>query len=306
MVSAIATAPIGDQAARAIAVTPGQPQLALTLGCDRARKTVVQQKYMAYPLSVSPTFRLDALGGHAATLQQQRAYLYRMNTSPGLLAGDALTMTCHLKVGSKLYFADQAAIKVHRMPQPETFSQVDYSVQLEAGATLEFLPEPVILFEDAALFQTADIVVAPSASLCWGEIVLPGRWARGEHYQFREFSSRVRIRSDRGKLVFVDQMKLLGKTNRFARSGLFSSAPVLGSLIVLLPETVGDLAALQQRVEAIASDSAIDMASSVLPGARGLLVRAMAARSQTMQKCFKEVVSAMRQTNGEAPLPYGV
>ena len=284
-------------------------QLALVLGCDRTQRTILQHRYMAYPLSVSPVFRLDAQDSSAEAHRQKRAYLYRMNTSPGLLAGDKLRITIHLKDNSTLHLADQSATKVHRMPQMETAAQVAYEVQLEAGAGLEFLPEPVILFEDAALLQTTEIVVAPSSGLCWGEIVLPGRWARGECYQFREFTSRVRVRDLDGQLVFAETMKLLGKENRFAQSALFSAAPVLGSLIVRLPVAMATreaLAALQQKIDAIASAADVTAASTVLPDGQGVFVRAMAQRSQAMQTCFKEVASAVRQQAGEVPLPYAV
>ena len=73
---------------------------------------------MAYPLSVSPIFRLEE-NGHATSAD--RAYLYRMNTSPGLLAGDRLGISLQLAAGAQLYLADQSALKVHTMSdQPIT------------------------------------------------------------------------------------------------------------------------------------------------------------------------------------------
>ena len=93
---------------------PTRQQLELTLGCDRAGKTVLKNRYMAYPLSVSPLFRRESDGVNLSL--EQRAYLYRMNTSPGLLARDVLGMSVKLNSGSSLHLMDQAATKVHQMP----------------------------------------------------------------------------------------------------------------------------------------------------------------------------------------------
>ncbi|MEL6605262.1 MAG: urease accessory protein UreD [Cyanobacteria bacterium J06614_10] len=94
----------------------------------------MRDRYMAYPLSVSPIFRLEDNGRSASPAQQQRAYLYRMNTSPGLLAGDSLEMSIRLDAGSSLYLADQAATKVHTMPvagiDKATSASVHYHIEV--------------------------------------------------------------------------------------------------------------------------------------------------------------------------------
>ncbi len=286
-----------------------QNQLALKLGCNPAGKTVLQHRYMAYPLSVSPVFRLEEDGTEPSL---ERAYLYRMNTSPGLLAGDTIGMSLQLAAGSQLYLADQSATKVHTMPQKDTLATVNYSLDIGEQATLEFLPEPLILFADAALTQTTEITVQASAGLSLGEIVLPGRLARGEVYQFRQYLSRIRVRSTAGKLLFVENMNLMGKGNRFAQSRLFASGPVLGSLVLILPEAIAtpkNLTTLAAEIESLAEDSplaSVDLASSPLPGGRGLFVRAMSATTRDLQSCFKGALNCVRKLQNQAPLPYSL
>lgn len=282
-------------------------QLAVKMGCDRAEKTVFQHRYMAYPLSVSPIFRLEENGTTAAS---QRAYLYRMNTSPGLLAGDSIRVALQLEAGSQLYLADQSATKVHSMPQKETQATVDYAVEVESNATLEFLPEPLILFADAELIQTTEIILHPTATLSWGEIILPGRLARGEVYEFRQYLSRLRIKSPTGGLWFAETMRLLGKENRFVTSNLFASKPVLGTLIMVLPgaiatsQTLFDLSA---EIDLLAnSRESVDLASTVLPGESGLFIRAMSETTRELQACFKAALNCVRTLRGQAKLPYSL
>ncbi|MEO1634421.1 MAG: urease accessory protein UreD [Cyanobacteria bacterium J06631_9] len=292
-----------------IAIGDVQPQLRLGLTCDAVGKTVVCDRYMAYPLSVSPPFRLDSDG--TATQQRsqsQRMYLYRMNTSPGLLAGDRLDMSVQLEAGAQLLLADQAATKVHMMPAESLGAVVRYRFDIYKRATLEFLPEPLILFADSLLAQTTEITMHPSAGLSFGEIVLPGRLARGESYQFRQFNSRIRIKSPDGRVWFVDAMRLLGQDNPFVGSELFASGAVLGTLILVLPEaisTMENLARLSQEIDAVSAQS-LSLASSVLPGGRGLLVRAIASKTQDMQTGFKAAMNCVRSLRKQCPLPYSI
>lgn len=287
-----------------------QNQLSLGLACDVAGKTILQHRYMAYPLSVSPIFRSEE-DGSAASLE--RAYLYRMNTSPGLLAGDRLSVSLKLTEGAQLYLADQSATKVHKMPALGDKAAVTYDIEVGDRATLEFLPEPLILFAESALSQTTDIVIAPTGGLSWGEIILPGRLARGEVYAFRECWSRLRVRSLEGNLWFAETMKLAGRENVFVQNSLFASGPVLGSLLLILPEAIAtsaNLKALSADIDGLAgkgfAEGSLNLASSILPGGRGLFVRAMAKTTREMQAGFRAAVGCVRSLRGEAPLPYSV
>jgi urease accessory protein len=288
---------------------PFQAQLSLALNCNSAGKTNVSHRYMAYPLSISPVFRLEDNG---ATLSSNRAYLYRMNTSPGLLAGDSLGMSLQLGEGAQLFLADQSATKVHTMvhTMPQAQATVDYRLEVGSSAILEFLPEPLILFEDSTLTQTIEVTMHPTASLSLGEIILPGRLARGEVYQFHQYLSRLRVKSPEGRVWFAETMKLLGKGNRFAGSDLFASGTVLGSLVLILPEAIATsvcLTTLSAEIDnLVEADGSVDIASSILPGGRGLFVRAIAQTTREMQVCFKGAVNCVRQLRGQSPLPYSV
>jgi len=310
-------------------------QLALTVGLSTTEKTVLTRRYMSYPLSVSPIFRLDDRSSYQTTTGQtttgenftdaertQRAYLYRMNTSPGLLAGDVLGMSLKLEEDSSLLLADQAATKVHTMPldgpMNNRLAKVHYDIEVGDRATLEFLPEPLILFADSTLRQTTNICLHPSAGLTWGEIILPGRLARGERYQFREYWSRLQIRALGSKdssaraeqAWFVETMKLLGKDNPFAQSDLFASGSVLGSLILVLPEAIAtteNLRALSQKIDRLSDASeSLTLASSILPADQGLFIRAIAQTTRDLQSTFKTAASYVRQIRKQPPLPYSL
>lgn len=278
-----------------------QEQLVLKLEQSASGKSVLSHRYMAYPLSVSPVFRLEESS-------EARAYLYRMNTSPGLLAGDALKLSFELGAGSQLYLADQAATKVHAMPTEDTQATVNYRIAVGDRAALEFLPEPLILFADSELRQTTEIVLHETSTLCWGEIILPGRLASGEAYKFRQCFSRVRIKSQAGTLWFTEAMRLRGQKNLFAQNELFASGQVIGTLLLVLPREIATkqaLTDLSQSVDGLSHDD-FEIVSSVLPQENGLFVRAVGSTTREMQRSFRAAVNATRILRGEALLPYSV
>ena len=271
--------------------------LELRLKRDRIGQTIVSHQYAAYPLSVSPVFRLDG------DFDSHRAYLYAMSTSPGLLAGDELNASLQLAANSSLYLTNQAATKVHSMPIAGTKATTNYDIEIGEKATLEFVPEPLILFADAALEQTTNIKIHPTGTLVLSEVILPGRLARGESYQFHHYLSRLQVMSTSGELWFTDAMYLEGKLNPFINSHLFTSSPVLGSLFVVLPEA--NLEALSASVEDLeaANCSDLTVASSILPHGKGLLIRAIASGTHELKTYLKYALNCVRRSSHQPPLP---
>ncbi len=260
-------------------------------------QTVVTHQYTTHPLRLSNVFRLDAadLG---------TAYLYLTNTSPGLLAGDNLSLSLHLEKGASLYLTDQAAIKVHAMPITATKATTNIKIKVEAGARLELAAEPLILFADAALEQTTYIQLHSDAELFWSEIILPGRLARGEWYEFRYYFGQLKIISMAEEVCFRDTIHLEGKHNLFKHSDIFASMPILANLIVVQPNS--NLELLSQKLENLEAANCPDilLGSSVLPNNKGLLIRVLASKTLQIKKYIKYALNSVRHLTNRSSLPY--
>lgn len=172
--------------------------------CDRNGQTIVAHQYTRYPLGISRAFRLDRTN-------LNRAYLYITSISPGLLANDQLNISLELGANSELYLTDQSATKVHPMQTLGSKATTNYQVEILEEAALEFVPEPIILFKNATLEQKIRIKCHPTAQLFWSEIILPGRLAREEYYEFNSYFNHLEVRSLSGELWFTDAMRLEGK-----------------------------------------------------------------------------------------------
>ncbi|WP_181357325.1 urease accessory protein UreD [Stenomitos frigidus] len=274
--------------------TAQQPQLDLHIGRDRAGQSFVRRQYATYPFRLSRALRLDPM-------DTSRTYLYMMNSSPGLLADDVLELRVRLDDQTSLYLTDQSATKVHTMPA-DRVGRLSYNLHIGAGATLEFVPEPLLLYRDANLEQTVTVTLDPTGRLFLGEIIVPGRLARGECYQFRHCLSRLQVSTPDGSLVFADAMQLSGHGDRVTVHPLFAPLPILASVIIVLPGI--DLQPLQQTLAAFAKTiPKLMLASSRLPNCNGLLVRAMAENVSTVKLAVHCALNSMRRVSDQPPLP---
>ena len=274
-----------------------QNNLELILNCDRSNKTIYTHQYTTYPLRLSPVFRLDGV-------DTKRAYLYTINTSPGLLARDELNISLFLDNNTNLYLTDQAATKVHPMPNLNSKAIVNYQIKVRSQANLELVPEPIILYSDAALEQNTAIKLESTAKLFLTEIILPGRLAREESYEFRYYFNRLKVSDLRGKLLFTDAMYLEGKLNPFKDSQLFAPLPIMGNAIAVYPDL--DLKLLSTQLEEIQviNYPNLMVATSILPDDRGLLIRAFANKTIQLKQYFNLVLNRIRNLTHQANLPY--
>ena len=269
-------------------------QLDLHIGRDRSGQSFVRRQYATYPFRLSRALRLDPM-------DTRRTYLYMMNSSPGLLADDALQLRVQLDEQTSLYLTDQSATKVHTMPA-DRVGRIRYDLHLGAGATLEFVPEPLLLYRDANLEQTVQVTLEPTGRLFLSEIMVPGRLARGECYQFRHCWSRLQINAPDGSLVLADAMRLSGQGDRVAIHPLFAPLPILASMIVVLPDV--DLQPLCQALAAFAQPiPKLRLATSRLPNCNGLLVRAMAASVSPLKATIHHALNMMRRVSDQPTLP---
>lgn len=264
-----------------------QKNLELILIKDQ-NQTIITHQYTAQPLGISRAFRPDITN-------PSRTHLYLTSTSPGLLANDALNIGLKLKSKAQLFLTDQSATKVHPMPYLGTKATINYEVEIGENATLEFCPEPIILFQESTLEQSIKINCHPTANLFWSEIIVPGRLAKGEFYDFNYYMNRLQINSFKEELLLIDSMKLEGKNNIFKHSNIFTSAPILGNIIMILPQV--NLSLLIENLEKIdkLNFPGIRISISTLPHNKGLILRAIAQGTYGLKNYLTYALTCFRQ-----------
>jgi urease accessory protein len=149
----------------------------------KLEKTVLQVVEQTPPLRVIRAFQLP----DGAAL----AHLH--NISGGILGGDALELHVSVEANAQAQLTTPGATRIyrHRPGLPDASQQI--GVNVESGALLEYLPDPLIPFAQARYRQSTYIQLAPDAGLFWWETIAPGRDAHGERFAYDHLEMALEI-----------------------------------------------------------------------------------------------------------------
>ena len=128
-----------------------------------------------------------------------------LHTAGGMVGGDRLTQTIHLKPNAQALITTAAASKVYRSNGQDARQTIE--LQIEAGAYLEWLPQETIMFNGAIYQQDLRVELAPQANWLGWEITRFGRSARGETFLQGEWRSHTEV-WQQGHPLWIDRQWL--------------------------------------------------------------------------------------------------
>ena len=102
------------------------------------------------------------------------------NTAGGVAGGDSLSVSVECGPGADGVVSGQAAEKIYRALDAPAKMQT--KLRLDAGATLEWLPQETILFNGALLNRQINVDLADDARLLMAETIVLGRKAHNETF----------------------------------------------------------------------------------------------------------------------------
>lgn len=200
------------------------------------------------------------------------AFVYVLQAGEGIVQGDRYRLDFDCAPGAAVHVTTQAATKIYRMA--DDFACQMVNVTAGEDAFVEYLPDPVIPFRESRFYQRLHLTLAPGASAILGEVLLPGRVARGEAHAYSLYYTDLEARTPDGTLLFADRLKLAPDSAPPRSPGRLGPYDVLGALHVVtrrLP--AGALAdRLHSRLDAQADVLA---GVSALPGDAGVAVRVL-------------------------------
>ena len=198
------------------------------------------------------TFALDRVPAHMLTVILQ--------TSSGAMhGGDSLHQQFHAQSGTAAHVTTQGASSIHRA-DPGLTTEERVTITVEEGGYMEYLPEPRILFPDAALDQAIEIDCAAGGVVLVSDAFTihdPEAMGRG----FRRLASTTILRCDKDP-VMVERMDISGLgRGRTARCAAF------GSVLLAIPGRTDGVEALAAELTAsFATIPGLYGAASTLPG----------------------------------------
>ena len=120
------------------------------------------------------------------------ARYFLRNVTAGILGGDDYSVRLQAEPGSRVQIASSSATKVLDMPAAGACSSAFMLV--EAGGRLTWGPHVSILQRGAMLRQSTTIHLSQGASAIVAEVVVMGRLAREERFDFRSYEAELSVR----------------------------------------------------------------------------------------------------------------
>ncbi|MEM9966743.1 MAG: urease accessory protein UreD [Pseudomonadota bacterium] len=137
-----------------------------------------------------------------------------INTSGGLTSGDQFEFSAIAGTASCLTLSTQAAERAYRATDGP--AKVTNKLSVAAGATLNWLPQELIVFDGCNIERSLEIDLSEDARLLLVEPVIFGRTAMGESVHEGRFQDRIAIHLN-NQLIFIDAVKLIGPIAKMLR-----------------------------------------------------------------------------------------
>lgn len=247
----------------------------------RGDRTVFDRRLFSWPFVLTRTFFIDVEPAHQLTAIVQ--------TSGGAILGeDRLVQRISVGSGAAVHIKTQAATAVYRAP-PGLVTHEAISLRVAEGSILQYLPEPRILFPDAALTQTIDLDCAPGGTAIISD-AFTVHDPTGVRRSFRSLESTITLRRNGAEPVMIDRMEISGLAPRQLRRHT-----AFGTLVVVtpLPATALEPMALDLSAR-LAGIPGLYAAASLLPAELGLGLRFAARELRELRSGIKLALVALR------------
>ena len=185
-----------------------------------------------------------------------------LNTSGGIVGGDALRVEVRLEADAAAVITSQAAEKVYRSAGANATLDVDLA--LADGAWLEWLPQETILFDGARLRRRLRVDAAAQARLVAADMLVFGRRAGGERFQRGSLYDRWEVRIG-PRLVWADALRLAPEPGALLDAPFgFADAGAAATAIYVAPDAADRLELARALIEHTAVRSGATRVGPVL------------------------------------------
>jgi urease accessory protein len=255
--------------------------------------TRVERQYQRAPLHVYRPIHLDAN-------LPEMAFVFVQQFGDGFVDGDRCRIDVDCGAHTAVHVTTQAATNIYKAER--NFATQLVNLRAGAGAILEYLPDPVIPFRGSRFFQRTCITAEPDSTVIVGELLLPGRVARGELHAYDLYRAETEVRRSDGTLLFADLLHLSpGEGDGLLSLGLLGGRDVVATLYIVTQQAAP--ARLVELLRPALTGDDVLAGVSELPNGCGASVRLLGATSKAVRAALTNAWTAVRLALLRAPAP---
>ncbi|HET6717539.1 MAG TPA: urease accessory protein UreD [Nitrososphaeraceae archaeon] len=263
--------------------------LRLKLEKDSATgNTVIKEQYSRVPLLAQRAMYLEE------TLPAM-AFVYIVSPSGGILQGDRYQIDITLGNNTFAHVTTQGATRIYRMEK--NYASQTININVEEEGYFEYIPDQIIPYRNSRFYQEVNLNVHDNSTMIYSEVIVPGRVASGEAFEYDLCYIKTVGRNQLGKTRFMDVVKLDPKNRNLGIKGILGKYKVVGTTYIVTKESyVQDLQnEIDKQIESIEGGGKISVGTSVLPGSKGIIIRILGNSAEDVKKIIFTVLRITRK-----------
>lgn len=262
---------------------------------DKTGKSILRELDRRAPLIVQQELYFDEE-------MPEMPCVYILSSGGPNVDGDRYVQNFFLKENAIAFISTGAATKLAEMKR--NYSGMQQTITLEAGAYLEYLPEPIIPCKHTRFISDTKMIVDPTATVFYSEIFMPGRkyHGEGEVFQYDILSVCTHGHRPDGTPLFREKFLIDPRNGGLRDIGTMHDFDVFANVLVMTPPDKA--AAIYEATEPF-YDGKKHLAAGIthLPNEAGLLFKVLGMEPGPVKKVVREFCSKVRMAVKGKPLP---
>jgi urease accessory protein len=230
------------------------------------------------------------------------AWLFTISTAGCVLQGDRLALEVTLGPEARAHVTTQSATKVHTMDA--NYARQLQTFTLAEGAYLEFLPLPLIPHRQTRFVSDTRIVIAPTASLLYSEIVQPGRKHHhpAECFGVTVLSLATTAARPGGLELFTERLAIEPLRNPMRQTGVMDGFDVFANVTLCTPPETAER--IHEQVPAdVDLEGGTAFGACRLPNGAGLVYKVLGRETAQVKSKVREFWAIVRREITGAAIP---
>lgn len=249
------------------------------------QRTVAKEQYSKVPLFTQRVLYLEES-------LPSMAYLYIISPSGGILQGDRYRMDITLANNAFLHLTTQGATRIYRMDKNYATQLVN--IHVGEGCYFEYIPDQIIPYRNSRFYQNVSLNVHDNSTLIYSEILVPGRVASGESFEYDICYMKTKAKNQNGNLRLIDTAILEPKRRNLKNFGVLEGFDVFGT-VYLLSNTIY-VKKLNDLINTmIESAPRVHGGATILPNSSGVMIRLLGSFASDVRNVIYEVVRISRR-----------
>ncbi|MDO7252912.1 urease accessory protein UreD [Helicobacter cappadocius] len=232
-------------------------------------KTIIEDAFFTPPLKLmSPFYEDDDI-----------ANIMLISVSAGLLKGDCQKLNLEIGENCRVKLSSQSFEKIHNTE--DGYASRDTDISIGENAAFDFSPLPIIPFGNSDFRASTTIHMHSNSKLIYSEIICAGRISRDEIFNFKNFTSVLKIYRD-NKAIFFDNTILQPEKLNLQNMCMFDEFTHYLNLLIF--DSSISIEYLKELLEEMKLNGAVSELSS-----GGLCLKALCKGSEELIKLREKV-----------------